>query len=142
MSINNVSQVRGTGQPPEQSAGRVSPPPGKAEDVRNARQTQALLPSELSPVTSKANVPEEGLEAPPRFPPIEEVEKQSSQVNEYLHQAGTHLEFRVAEQTGRVVIRVVNTDTDETIRTIPPEVMERFAGQVSQMRGILLNKAG
>ena len=62
--------------------------------------------------------------------------------NEYLKKASTHLEFIVGEETGRIVISVIQSETNEVIRKIPPESMTRLADRMAQMRGLLFEAQG
>ena len=55
-----------------------------------------------------------------------------------IHQVG--LRFSKHEETGRTVIRVVNKDTDELIREIPPENVLNLAARLNDMMGILFNE--
>jgi len=59
----------------------------------------------------------------------EEVSKVVSELNEYVQSLNRELHFSVDENSGRTVITVVNPETDEIIRQIPPEevlAMARF----------------
>ncbi len=54
-----------------------------------------------------------------------------------MHQVG--LRFSKHEKTGRTVIRVIDKDTKELIREIPPEKVLDLAARLSDMIGILFN---
>lgn len=60
----------------------------------------------------------------------------------YMRRAETHLQFVVSEQTGRIKINVIDSETQEVIRQIPPESMMRFAERVTQMKGLLFDTRG
>ncbi|KAB7627187.1 flagellar protein FlaG [Alkalilimnicola sp. S0819] len=68
----------------------------------------------------------------PKMAPPEPLEKVVTRINEYLQEASRNLKFAVSESTGRVVVTVLNPETDEVIRQIPPEevmtVAERLTG--------------
>ncbi|MBN1477418.1 flagellar protein FlaG [Candidatus Sumerlaeota bacterium] len=49
--------------------------------------------------------------------------------------------FKIDEETGRTVIEVVDRDTDEVIRNIPPEEMLRIASRLSNT-GLVINSQG
>jgi len=50
------------------------------------------------------------------------------------------LQFSVDESTGRTVIKVVDKDTGEVIKEIPPEETLRLAEKIEEMSGILFDK--
>ncbi len=75
-------------------------------------------------------LPESGKEAPQETapPPLElAVER----INQYLSDTRRNLIFEIDDQSGRTVIRVVNPDTQEVIREIPPKETRRLANQIA-----------
>ncbi len=55
-----------------------------------------------------------------------------------LHHVG--LQFSVHETTGRTMIKVINKDTNDLIREIPPEGLLNLAAKMQEMLGILFDK--
>ena len=55
------------------------------------------------------------------------VEQAVSQVNEFVQNLNRDLQFTVDEDSGRTVIKVLDTETKEIIRQIPPEELLRIA---------------
>lgn len=51
----------------------------------------------------------------------------------------THLSFSVNRETGDMVIRVIDSQTDEVIRQIPPEEFVRIAARLAKMVGLLFD---
>ena len=114
---------------------------GPDQSSISPRQTEALLPKDLVPVGQGQDQQD-----------VENNQEQSRQneairqiadsANEYLKQAKTHLEFVVSEETGRIVISVIQNETNEIIRKIPPESMVRLADRMTQMSGLLFDAQG
>ena len=50
------------------------------------------------------------------------------------------LHFSVHETTGRTIIRVVDKETEELIREVPPEEFLNLAARLDEMIGILFDK--
>jgi len=50
------------------------------------------------------------------------------------------LKFTVDDKTGTVVVRVVDTETDQLIRQIPSEEMLAIARNMEQMQGLLVRR--
>jgi len=71
----------------------------------------------------------------------EQVEKAVSSVNDYIqklrHRA---LEFSMDDKSGRMVIKIMDSDTKETIRQIPSEEMLRLADNLGKSKGWLLEQ--
>lgn len=107
------------------------------------RQTEALLPTQLSPAgqgAGKQEVSGTGQDQASRL--AEEIRQMAEKANAYLKRADTHLEFRVNNQTGHVVVDVVDNTSQEVVRQIPPETMVRFAERMTQMKGLLFDTSG
>lgn len=132
------------------SPSRAKAPSGSEPLSMSPRQTEALLPTELEPPGAQPNPtqPEpEGIQdvAEPKQEQsrlVEEARKLAEKANSYMKLADTHLEFNVSEQTGRIVISVVESDTKEVVRQIPPDALDRFASRITQMRGLLFETTG
>jgi flagellar protein FlaG len=73
---------------------------------------------------------------------IREIELTAETLNDYMKMSETHLQFHVLQQTGRVVIQVVDDESMEVIRQIPPETVVRFAQTMAQLRGLLFETQG
>ena len=52
-----------------------------------------------------------------------------------------HLKFEIQEDTNKVVVKVIDTDTGDTIREIPPEHMRRVADRIAEMGKMLDERA-
>jgi flagellar protein FlaG len=57
---------------------------------------------------------------------------------EMFHEVG--LQFSIHESTGRTIVKVVNKETDQTIREIPPEELLNLAAKLDEMLGILFDE--
>lgn len=85
------------------------------------------------PGSGQANgnkLPGGGKETPqePAPPPLETAVKQ---INQYLADSRRNLVFEIDDQSGRTVIRVINPETQEVIREIPPKETRRLANQIA-----------
>lgn len=66
----------------------------------------------------------------------EEIAEKMNQVSSVFN---TSLAFSVDKPTGRTVIKVLDTETKEIIRQIPPEEMLRLIGKMRDVMGMLLD---
>ncbi len=62
-------------------------------------------------------------------------------INTLVHQLGaTQVFFDVDEDTGLSVVRVVNKETGEVIRQVPPEELLTLVARMRQLSGLIFNK--
>ena len=146
MNVNIPITIGGLNRTTADSYGKsASSPGGSTSGTAESRPTEALLPSELESVESTPDTAQEADENETTQSLADEAKalrEQSEKANEYLVQAGTSLRFEVSEQTGRTIITVIDSETEEVVRTVPPETMNRLSEQVTQMRGLLFSQTG
>jgi flagellar protein FlaG len=79
--------------------------------------------------------------------PSDEEEKNSEEVDlrqaveslrEYVQHVKRHLEFSVDSESGRDIIRVIDSETDEVIREIPPEEAIKMSQRLNESGGSLI----
>ncbi len=66
------------------------------------------------------------------------------QVQNHPQMVRRNLEFSIDEETGREVVRVIDSDTKEVIRQLPPEQILHMIAQIQELRdsmtpGVLLD---
>jgi len=62
------------------------------------------------------------------------------QANATMQALSTRLKFEKHESSGHFMVRVINEDTDEVIREIPPERMLDLLVHLRRMVGVLLDE--
>ena len=111
-------------------------------------RTEALIPRELFPVGAGPRRREVDPQGRTKQRPderdrlFEGVRQAAEKANSYLRLVDTHLEFFVSEETGRVVVCVVESDSQEVIRRIHPDRMMQIADRIDRMRGLLFGVLG
>lgn len=99
-------------------------------------------------VAINANLSEQQEETIREQQPRRNIERAAQQINDFVRQIGTNLEFAVDESSGRVVITVREAETGNIVRQIPPEELLNIAELVlenatnSAVPGILLADKG
>lgn len=90
-----------------------------------------------------AGLPVSGNSMPPQAAKAEsdpaQLKELVSNLNEMVQSVHRELKFSVDEDTGRTVIRVINSDTEEVIRQIPPDEILAIARNFTGSEGLLLN---
>lgn len=71
---------------------------------------------------------------------VEKLEKAIEQINEFMKSGDRSLNFSVDNSTEEVVVRVIDSSTDEVIRQIPTEESLKFAEYLEGMVGLLFDE--
>lgn len=93
----------------------------KAEKINAVGNTPAT-----KPITEKAT------------PPAQELEKITNHLNEFMKELKVGLNFEVNKEDGELLIKVVDTETKETIRQIPAELTLHLRKTLDNTQGIIL----
>lgn len=72
-------------------------------------------------------------------PGRDDVEKIISDINTQLHSMHTELNFSIDKDTDRMVLKIINSKTDEVIRQIPAEEALRIASRLSKLLGLIVD---
>ncbi len=68
------------------------------------------------------------------------VEDMVDEVNKVLHYINERLQFSVHETTKRIMVKVVDRETDEVLREIPPEKLLDLVGKLQEIVGLLVDQ--
>lgn len=101
-----------------------------------------LLPSNQAQISSARNVADKGAVVteevtsnPPSLttePIQQELEIAVSNVNDFVQNLQRSIHFSVSESSGRTIIEVYDALTDELIREIPSEEMQRISEAIAE----------
>ena len=119
----NIQMV--TGAPP--AAGPAATGAGPVPGASGPREA-AAAPAVATPVPAQAPLSSAA------------VEQVARQINDFLESSSSSLRFMVDPDLRKVVVRVVDTQTDEVIRQIPSEEMVAISRSVDQLRGLLIKQ--
>lgn len=91
------------------------------------------------------NVVEAGIETfkeqkKERLASKESVEKQVDSLNELLQMNNTSLKFHIHEELNRTYVQVINRDTEEVMKEIPPEKFLDMVASMLKHAGLLVDK--
>lgn len=73
-------------------------------------------------------------------PSKEQVKKWAYEANSVVQRLNAHLSFRIHEGTGRTLVEVVDRDTKEVLREIPPEKMLDVIAGIWKWSGIAVDR--
>ena len=63
-------------------------------------------------------------------------------VNAFLTSSGSHVQFAVHEASKRVMVTVIDNETQEVIKTIPSKELLDLAAKIGELVGMLLDRKG
>lgn len=72
-----------------------------------------------------------------RGPGQQQVEDAVKNVNEFLQMVRRSVQFKLDEDTGRMVVQVRDEETNEVIRQIPREEVLKIAKELDRLKGLL-----
>ncbi|MEW5919754.1 MAG: flagellar protein FlaG [Bacillota bacterium] len=70
---------------------------------------------------------------------IEELDEALRKMNQTAETFNVSLRFRVHEETERIMVQVINRDSKEVIREIPPERVLNMVAQIQNMIGLFVD---
>ncbi len=73
-------------------------------------------------------------------PDAAEVDEAISNLNDYVQNLSRDLKFSVDEESGRMVVKVLDANTQDVIRQIPSEEALRLARSLHDGEGLLLSE--
>lgn len=72
----------------------------------------------------------------------EELQKAVEQTNRMIFKDDNRFEFKVHERTGRIMVKLINKETDEVVKEIPPEKILDLVASIWDLVGILVDERG
>ena len=92
----------------------------------------------LNPSAANAQPKAESVETG-RIPQRDELEKAVTDIREFVQSTQRNLDFSIDDSTGKVVVKVIATDSGEVIRQIPSETALKLAQNLSDASSLLFD---
>ena len=112
---------------PARQAGGSDPAVAEVQKVEQARRVQA---TDAQATRKTDEVPSDP----------EELEKALEAVRNVVEPVARNLQFSIDKDTGRTLVKVVDTTTDEVIRQIPSEEILSIAKALDKLKGLLIKQ--
>lgn len=109
------------------------------QSTHSQRTSGADQPRALSQVAESAPG-KPGTDGKPPAETAEQVTQAVERLNDMMQSGEQTLRFAVDDDSGRMVVRVMDAQSDEVIRQIPTEETLRFAEYVDGLVGMIFNK--
>src|SRR5690606_23479915 len=71
---------------------------------------------------------------------MEQLEKVVNKANEHIMGVNTQLQYRIHEGTDRIMVRLIDTESQDVIREIPPEKMLDLVAEIWKRVGLVVDK--
>jgi flagellar protein FlaG len=94
------------------------------------REIGSGLPAEGAPAVAPAKTPE---------PQPEQVKKAAEDIQKFVGAIATDLRFTVDKDSGRLIVSVVDSKTQQVVRQIPSEDIMKMARNIDRMQGLLFS---
>ncbi len=70
---------------------------------------------------------------------LENAKKLAEEIEKYLKDLNIKLSFKVDKKTHDVIVRIINKETGELIRQIPPQELLKLRQKLEELVGVLFN---
>lgn len=125
-SINSANVLQGL--PPRNSV--TESPAVELQPAKTAEQANSVA-AQTEQSVKQAQKPEATRQ---------QVEEAAKEVNEFLKPINNSLQFQLDDDTGKTVVKVIDTVTKDVIRQFPSEEMLAIAKAIDQMKGLLVHQ--
>ena len=72
----------------------------------------------------------------------DELQRAIDQTNQMIFKDDNRFEFKIHERTGRIMVKLVNNETNEIVKEIPPEKILDLVASIWDLVGILVDERG
>ncbi|MDR0207806.1 MAG: flagellar protein FlaG [Pseudomonas putida] len=92
------------------------------------------------PVARPTEISEEGKKDEPlKVQGVDDVKNAVAEIEKFLNETRRNLEFSTDEESGKIVVKVIASDSGELIRQIPSEEALRIAHSLSDVKSVLFD---
>lgn len=130
MSIQSISNASMSMQAMSAS------PPRDAQAARNQTESAASVETRPENVQQTGNAQEQAQ----RVPSAGELQKALEEVEKAVAPMAQSLQFSLDKDSGKTVVKVMDTDTNEVIRQIPSEEVLAISKAVDKLKGLLIKQ--
>jgi flagellar protein FlaG len=113
--------------------------PGGAAAAQAAMQAVASITSQGTTPRIQ-NVAATAVAAPAQAPSMAELQQALSDVQEVIQPVARDLLFSIDKESGKTVVKIVDSSTDKVIRQFPSEELLAIAKALDKFQGLLLRQ--
>ena len=109
---------------------------GRSGSVNRLQEAPAVETSKISQLNKQAKVEPQAK----KIMNDEEIEATVVKLNDFAQLVSRQLQFSVDEESGKTIVKVIDAETGESIRDIPPEEILKMQNQLREVSERFLNK--
>lgn len=106
----------------------------------DSQKTKGIEERTVRPELRKSDSSNERSQSETQVTSLEALGEAVKKLSDSAAAQGRRLSYRVDSSTNRVVVQIINQETDEVIRQIPAEEALHIAEQLDHLRGMMLNE--
>ncbi len=139
-ALNNVAAAATTGyQPPKPAA--PAPEAASVESTSVPVEGMALTQTvQATPQQQSGTQQQDGQQQNQKQPTHEEIKNAISHANKRAHFGNTSAQFSYHEKTKRISVKILDKDTNEVIKEIPPEETLDMIAKMYELAGIMIDE--
>ena len=99
---------------------------------QNAPKPAAAAPQNPEAVTVRA------VAAPTQAVKKDQLDKAIDSINRFLKPVASSIQFSVDEDSGRTLVKVIDTDTNDVLRQFPSNETLQISKELSKLQGLLI----
>lgn len=122
------SQMHTPGASPKEPAQSSETPPSGAQAAGQIQVVGAAAKTESFTQSGKDQ------------PSDQELTKAIEDINDFMGNVQRTIEFKLDEESGRVLVLIKDAKTEEVVRQLPPEETLQIAKQLDQVKGLLFKE--
>ena len=103
-------------------------------------QPQTQASSGATPSAPSTTQPARNQNASQPEPSIEQLRQAVNQINENIQSVNKDVQFSIDHQSGRVVVKVVDTQNNQVIRQIPSKETLAVAEALGKLQGLIIHQ--
>lgn len=130
-----------TPQPPP-TASALAPsqqPGGLVRDAAAVAASAASAPGAATATATREVAPSDA-EAGSAAPSAKDLREAIDKIEKVVKPVAQDLKFSIDDETGKTVVKVIDTDTKEVIRQIPSEELMQIARALDKLQGLLVKQ--
>jgi len=70
---------------------------------------------------------------------VDEIESIINELNRFIQIFNTKITFEIDKETKKTVLKIINAQSNEIIRQIPPEELLEISRKISELLGLIIN---
>ncbi|CUS78319.1 flagellar protein FlaG [Candidatus Kryptonium thompsonii] len=110
------------------------------QEIKNISTTQPVQQNKLELNEAKITMGEEIVNGDKVSLSAEEIEGIIKELNQFIQIFNTKIAFEIDKETKKTILRIVDVETNEVIRQIPPEELLKISRRISELLGLIINE--